>query len=997
MSSVDWFSYFLHPEKLQSDFGIQSATPLWTTAVERREKGVHVLQGLLGTNNFREYVLSAYPSLSGLHGHQQLAEKYTGPTPPSTPLALDSNISDVTDINSVRRIGQCSIFTMSPETGLPTEKLGDVLKSNGLPALSSRQERLLSIADNLTMLIGFEVEEIELAIHATIRFMYYMHLLESSNVDENQYQYRRWIVRAAYREEEIGLTMDVENDPALEVNCNQLLSHIQSLNESDVTARLIKFKTCYDLARIYLAQSHFAQALDMFRECQRINPQRCKPDKFGLQVRQRSKPSIDEYVDACEIIVQTTSTDIIDSAHLLPDQSDAKSPLVVTVQDNAHITELIDTKDYDQALNLNLTTILDGAGQDTGSILNDTQWMMRIHPRLLGHCARLPLVESRRTSRMLANAAAEWAAAKSDSNKQNYVPDTETLQRCAETIAMFITDSTPIDQSVSTDFDSGAISAGERQGTMVEDQAQGQDSLSLDTSRPALAMAQLAYCYLSGLRLLEKEQYKSAHIWFARGMEVAQELSIQQQQPQQSPQVVVMAHTVEKDKALRAGLEAQVTIHARLADLYRQIAEGADIDDLSTDIDSIMDAQVPIRFEFLERLVVACLRQDTKDVFTKLVSTIATNQKLYQQLPEIHITLLQIASLLVVIRDSFTRLDIDLVREMETDSAEPFSELSVEELDKLQKAVVDMALLLLKLPMGNDGHQYAGYSRNILGCIHHPGTKHEIEIERFCRMWGDPVYLTLLGALMAEIIQAGSGASVTGTSRLCRLLPRIVWKEDTKATFNIDEDDERMSVDPSTHFIAEGFINSSTEQGRKNMQHMRSITLLILKYAARATPSNASTWLYLSAVTQHDEKLETLFMPLFIEHLALHTAAFEPELVRRCVGEDWFQQRLPAMIRSLVEHKMSGAAAVLHQCAVDINYSAAIPLVVKAFEKEEIDQTVAAFFWDSDIIEYAQYLGKIPSCTLDIEFAVPSKELGDSRPLILSAYFRWLSGVLSMK
>ncbi|KAJ2610913.1 hypothetical protein H4S08_003411 [Coemansia sp. RSA 1365] len=992
MSSVDWFSYFLHPEKLQSDFGVQSTAPLWTTALERREMGVHVLQGLLGTNNFREFVLSAYPSLGDLHGQQQVTEKYSGPTPPSTPLALGSSIGNEGDINSARRIGQCSRFTMSPKSGLPAESLANVLKSNNLPALSNRQERLLNIADNLTTLIGFEVEEVELAVHATIRFIYYMHLLENSNVDEHQYQYRRWTVRAAYREEEVGLTMEVEDDPALEINCRQLLSHIQSLDESDSAARLIKFKTSYDLARIYLAQSRFTQALNMFRECQRIDPQKCKPDKFGLQVGQRSKPSVDEYVNACTTIVQPTDTN--GSVLLFHEKSDTTTPLANAERDTTHITALIDAKDYDQALKQNLLVVLDGVDRDSVAI-NDFVWMLRIHPRLLGHCTRLLPADAQRTSRMLAAAAAEWATTKTNSGGQDSAPDTEALQRSADAIATFITDSTYVDIPASAD---SVTSASEKQKTMVEDQVQGQDSLSLDTSRPALAMVQLSYCYLSGLRLLEKEQYKSAQIWFARGMDVAQELATQQQQPQQHQQAAVMAQTVEKDKALRAALEAQVTVHARLADLYRQIAEGADVNDLSTDIDAIMEAQAPIRFEFLERLVTVCLSQDTKEVFTKLVSTIATNQKLYQQLPEIHITLLQIASLLVVIRDILTRLDIDISREMGTDSTEPFVEIPAEELEKLQKAVADMAMLLLKLPMGSDGHHhYTNYLRNILGCIHHAGTKNENEIERFCRMWGDPVYLTLLGTLMAEIVQAGMGASVTGTSRLCKLLPYIVQKEDPKSTSNTDEGDEQMSVDASTHSIAEGFINNSTEQGRKNMKHMRAVTLLIFKYAVRATPTNATTWLYLSAVTQHGEYLDTLFMPLFLEHLALLTAAFEPELIRRCVGEEWFQQRLPAMIHSLVEHKMSGAAVVLHQCAIDINYGAAIPLVVKAFEREEIDQTVAAFFWDPDIIEYAQYLGKIPTCSLDIEFVVPSEELGDSRLLILSSYFRWLSGLLSSK
>ncbi|KAJ2287345.1 hypothetical protein IWW55_006748, partial [Coemansia sp. RSA 2706] len=114
MDDIDWFSYFLHPESLQHDFGPQSSTPRWATPAERRLAGVHVLKGLLGANNFREFVLSAYPALGDLHG--QHLEQYSGPTPPSTPLSPAGGYAGAADSGNLQRIGQCSRFTMAPET-----------------------------------------------------------------------------------------------------------------------------------------------------------------------------------------------------------------------------------------------------------------------------------------------------------------------------------------------------------------------------------------------------------------------------------------------------------------------------------------------------------------------------------------------------------------------------------------------------------------------------------------------------------------------------------------------------------------------------------------------------------------------------------------------------------------------------------------------------------------------------------------------------------------
>ncbi|KAJ2431662.1 hypothetical protein GGF41_000437, partial [Coemansia sp. RSA 2531] len=255
MSDVDWFTYFLHPERLDSDFGQQSDNTV------KREDGVQVLRGLLSTSNFREYVISAYPTLRDAHG-QASSQKYSGPTPPSTPKSPSSGVASSGDISHISRMGQCSRFSVSPGTGLPSDSLAAVLKINELPELSTRQERLLMVAKQLGSLLKFDVEEVESAVHATIRFMYYLNLLpfnvgdEGGHIpDDTRFQIHRWIVRSAYREEDIGLSMEVERSKAMDISCRELSAYAAALTESDQPSGNLKFRVTYDLARLYLAQS----------------------------------------------------------------------------------------------------------------------------------------------------------------------------------------------------------------------------------------------------------------------------------------------------------------------------------------------------------------------------------------------------------------------------------------------------------------------------------------------------------------------------------------------------------------------------------------------------------------------------------------------------------------------------------------------------------------------------------------------------------------------
>ncbi|KAJ2715267.1 hypothetical protein H4R19_001293 [Coemansia spiralis] len=994
MTSADWFSYFLHPETLPADFGPQCAAGRWESEEARHAAAIQVLHGLLSANNFRDYVLSAYPAIGDQPGHP--AEKYTGPTPPSTPRspAGGGGRGTASYDGPTQRIGQCARFTMSPSSGLPTEPLATVLKASGLPELSARQVRLLTVACTLTGLVEFEVEDIEGAVHATIRFLYYLHLLESSDeagsVNERQFQYRRWTVRAAYREEEAGLVLEIENERAIDSNCRHLRTHAATLGGTEERKRQRNFNVSYDLARVHLAQGQYGPALGAFAECRSFDPDRCRTEKFGL-TRTRPRPSVDEYMEACRTILETLESPA-DHTATPTGQFDA---MHISAQPDARIAPLIASKDYAEAARLCFLSALDHTVTDGGDPADDFAWLQSIHPRLLAHCARQPPAAAASVSRVLAEAAEQWIASRGGPGMLAPA-ELELMERRSAAIALFIAGDTTgmLPRADAVDADA--------RGTVAENEARAKEPLVLVTPKHAVATLQVAHCYLAGLRLLEKEQYPNARVWFARGADlVSSEPPEDDPQPQQG--MTLTAQNAEKNKIVRTALESQLDVHTRIADIYCQIEQGVSIGDLAEDIDAVMEMQVPVRFEFLERIVATSLRQGHKAVFTRLVGTIATNQKLYQQLPEIQLALLQVASLLVVIRDVLEGAGVEVDRELAEDGPSDvgLDALSSADMERLQTSVAELAALLLKIPVSASSGGRGIDLRSDIASVPQPGTRHENDIERFCRMWGDPAYLALFGALLAEIIQAGRGESVTGPTRLCALAAHIVRRRPSggsngsngDADSDDGEDGQAAADGAGRQSITGALINMATDQGRKNTQHLQDTALIVFQCAARALPGNAGVWLSFSAVAT-GERLDELFMALFVEFLCLHTDAFSPAALEACVGQAWFQQRLPAMIRSLVALRMSGAAAVLHQCAEEINYSAAIPMLTQAFERREIDQAVAGLFWDPDIIEYAQYLNRLPSNPAPMDFAVPSDELAASRTLILSAYFQWLAATL---
>ncbi|KAJ2401149.1 hypothetical protein GGI23_001584 [Coemansia sp. RSA 2559] len=991
-SNADWFTYYLHPEKLQQDFDLQSTTQRWAQVPkERHDAGVKILSGLFGTGHFREYIISAYPSLADIQGTR--GTKYTGPTPPSTPQMPSTegaNGGSGEGLHSISRVGQCTRFEMASDSGLPSASLGAVLKANELPELSTKQRRLLLVAKKLTWLVGFTVEDIEASIHATVRFIYYLYILEGSEagdaMEDHRFQYRRWTVRSAYREEEAGLTLEVPRGTGIDVNCEKLKAYADSLDVQDAQAKETRFCVAYDLARVYLAQHRFDAALKMFRECQAVSPIRCHPDRFALAAG-RTKTSVDEYVDACVSIVGSM-------AELGGPKEGAGTPV------GEFGTMSISPPPFHGACSPAVSLIAEGRRDDalkqclvealacTG---DGFAWLGHVHPLVLDHCMHMSANAAGRTKAMLSNCALEWIAERQMSAEQSKMLEIRTQNF----VMLVVGGQQPASAQDVASNDSSSSSA---RRTVAEDLLCANETLCLDASKPPLATVRVTYCYLSGLRLLEREDFAGAHSWFVHGKAAVDELFVAAAEtsataaaPAAAPsqQAPVMTQNAEKEKALRLSLATQLDVHAKLASVLDQLSRGVSVDAVASEIDDVLAAQTPIRFEFLEHLVLVCLRRNAKTAFTRLVGTIATNQKLYQQLPEIHIALLQIASLLIVVRDTLAAAQVDVSRAL----SEPGSavEIPADQLEKVRKPVAEIATMLLRIPLGAQASTQASSVRAVVGCSPQAGSQGENEIERFCRMWGDPTYLALLGALLAEMLRAS--AVDAGPSALGRLVTQIVYiRRDDSASAD-EEKEEEEEEGESARTIVDDLLRA--DEGH-NSKHMHAIAYAVMKRAVHMAPKSACLWLYLSSVAS-GMQMEEQSLSMFIEYVGLHTDGFSATLVEQSVGQRWFQAQLPAMVRSLAGMGLSGAAAALHQCAADVAYDAAIPLLVQAFEKGEIDQQVAEFFWDPNLIEYGQYLACLPAAAVAVRFAVPSAELAQSRPLVMASLFAWLAGRLSVE
>ncbi|KAJ2706967.1 hypothetical protein FB645_001108 [Coemansia sp. IMI 203386] len=946
---VDWFPYFLHPERLQQDFSTaqESSGALWTAgSKEQRDAGIQVLHGLLGSSNFKEHIISSYPTLreppSQLHQHQHHQHRssqqqkqqqqqheqhplgtdqsgYSGPTPPSTPTP-ESMANGSNDISGFRRVGQCSQFTLDGD-GMPNQSLAEILKADGQSELTSKQERLLGLAATLTELLDFSVEEIERAVHATLRFIYYLYMLEHSKEKPESIReavklsYSRWIVRAAYREEEIGLSMDAECSAGMDANSRVIYRYAQGLGNGNK----LKFRLFYDLARLCLAQSRFSQALSYFKTCQSIDPEKCKPSRLTTNSRVgQIQPCVDEYVAACSKISGCA------------DSMQADTP--TGMFDSMRISRAAQPEGISDPVRESVAKAMACDGPEFS-------WLLTMHPSLLDpQEQRKHQWQSEQNSEQNMTAADIINAWIADNDGE----DTAAVEERATLVSVFVGGREAPPMCLQTETIDGP-------DTLAEAVLRAHDALPMTgaAKTQTTALVRAAHAYLAGLRQLEREQYTEARTWFEDGQEMLSDNAITASAGPGSVAVSgpVMAQTAEKDRALRAALQTQLSAHAQLSDVLDALAQGGSVDDLAPNIDAVIATQTPMRFEFLEIVVMACLRQGSRDVFTRLVATLGTNQKLYQQLPEVHLALLQIASLLAVMRDALSELQLDL-GDILADTEQLPGDLDDGCIGRLRLAIGEIAALTLKIP-----------------AAHAAG---ENEIERMCRLLDDTPLVALVGAALAETAAMVSDDDYPlGPWALGKLAHRIAHHEDAQIG-------------------APG-----TDQRRRNARLIHGAALSMLGHVTRTHPEPSV--LLSQSTAAHGSRQDTQAAALLVECICRLTK-LDASSIDECASTLWFRQRVGITAQALRGLGMSGAAAVLLQLQ---GPDAAVPMVVQAFERGEIDQRVAGFFWDPSVIEYAEYLARLPNARVGVHFAVPGAGLAQARPLLLAALFAWLAATLN--
>ncbi|KAJ1885448.1 hypothetical protein LPJ66_010112, partial [Kickxella alabastrina] len=405
--------------------------------------------------------------------------------------------------------------------------------------------------------------------------------------------------------------------------------------------------------------------------------------------------------------------------------------------------------------------------------------------------------------------------------------------------------------------------------------------------------------------------------------------------------------SAEKDRALRAALQAQLAVHGDVARALERLAGGASPDAVAPLVDAVLGAQVAVRFEFFERIVLACLRQDSRALFMRLVAALGTGHKLYQQLPDVHLALLQVASLLVVVRDALAELRLDagaLLVGLHLDAAA----LDGGAVARLRAAVAEIAALLAKVPAPAAAAPQLGA---------------EGELARFCRLWGDAPQLALLGAMLAEHAADAQ-------------LPVAPWALSRLA---------RAVVQPQPQ--PQQLPGTGVDQARRAARHLQDAAHTALARAHHHCGAVPSAEFLLASVSPRPLAAAALL----VSALSQLTALDPPRLCAR-IAEPWVQRRLPRLAQNLRDLRMAGAAAVVLQM---VALEACLPVVVLAFERAEIDSTVAGFFWDPCVIEYAEHLARSSSPRSEVRFAVPSEKLAEARPLLIAEFFAWLAAALS--
>ncbi|KAJ1796375.1 hypothetical protein LPJ56_007178, partial [Coemansia sp. RSA 2599] len=331
-----------------------------------------------------------------------------------------------------------------------------------------------------------------------------------------------------------------------------------------------------------LAQSRFSLALKYFKTCQEIDPDRCKPSRLTLSSSVgQQRLCVDEYVAACSRIA--VSSDAM--------QADTPTGLFGSMR----ISRAAQSDGSADALSEGVACAMACGDPGFG-------WLLTVHPLLLDQQQ-----QQRDQALATTDAISAWIASNDG--------DEAAVEERAAFVSAFVGGRDNAQLQLQPDAIGGP-------DTLAEAVLRAHDVLRMTgaAKTQTTALVRAAHAYLAGLRQLERERYAEARTWFEGGQALLSDDAITTGSGPGSLAVSgpVMAQAAEKDRVLRAALQTQLSAHAQLSDVLDALAKGASVDDLAPNIDAVIATQAPMRFEFLEIVVMACLGQGCRDVFTRL-------------------------------------------------------------------------------------------------------------------------------------------------------------------------------------------------------------------------------------------------------------------------------------------------------------------------------------------------------------------------------------------
>ncbi|PWA01161.1 hypothetical protein BB558_002736 [Smittium angustum] len=556
---------------------------------------------------------------------------------------------------------QFSAFERNKYTGLPLLNLEEILYVDSLHDINSWKQclRILQVVLNLITTVQITETDIEANVHSAFRYMIFIYLVQNSskessdlnichlnplNPDQTKTQikpseshyssnnfkdsevgsissleyvelmYHRWIVRSYYREKlaifdsnKYYNSINVDNDGDIEVHFTYVYNFIERVSfllEKEQACEIdflgsIEIAACYyDLARFRFAQSVYSEAQNLFKKALSLDI-----SLFNVQGKSMTRIFGDEttaleYFEICEKInIQKTNTE-----NLLDKSSQfdlTKVSATAIPKANKYISQRSSYSNNLLAKNL-------PEKHNTGMLKSDfslfekDNFTCEVNGNNYKGILPLPSLEI------------SWSLI-------------DKLSHCR-----------------TENFLSG-----------IE---------SLDTMKIS-QYTWVSSLYILGMRLLEEDRFSEASAFLNLALN-----PIDSNGKRNYPEFVNLVSTSGNNPETSLDtVRALAMTYMHISNALQKLSEidsstepnyNAKInEEIGNDIRSAFNTEcasvntisgqlnfVPIKFSFIERLVLACMRLELQELFVFIVERVALHPQLYQQNPEMNMSMLNIAS-----------------------------------------------------------------------------------------------------------------------------------------------------------------------------------------------------------------------------------------------------------------------------------------------------------------------------------------------------------------